>query len=771
MGTAGVVPFAVSAAVSAVAAVAAFSRRKRDAAALAFASIPLSHAIWTALNVGELLAPTIDSKMFFDGLQWTPGIGVAVGSLWFATTYVGQPPRRVAWWVLLLIPTPALIVQVVAPRWVHPDAHLRYDLPLVTLDYQLAWLDWALTTYGFLPIAAASALLVRRVVREHTAQLRQLLFVFVGLTLPPMAAMVALAFRVRVLGLRDPTPLVFGVADLIVAYGLFRTRLFDLAPLARDTLVAGLSDAIIVCDGAGRIVDANPALERHLGIKPSDAIGKPVAQVFARWPVLSEACAGKRGRCELGLPSHGAEIEVPGDGSDHSARFLDVEVTALRDRRGRGLGQALVLRDITDRQRALRDHARETEGALRDAQQRFRAIIDHTFELIGLLDPEGHLLTANRTALEFAGLDDRGAQALSSRPIWETPWWVQSDASPERLRAAVAAAGQGTFVRFEATQVHRSGERRSIDFSLKPVRESRGNGHDAAAGLAPVVLLIAEGRDVTELRRAERENAALEERLHRARRLEAIGRLAGGVAHDFNNLITAILGSVEVIRQAQPATGDPEGALDLIEHAAQSAAQLTHRLLAFGRRQSHAPQLVDPAAYLADMRPLLARTLGDDVVLTTRADPGIWPVRIDIVQLEQVFLNLAANARDAMPGGGRFTVAIENVVIKPPDKGDEGRSLAEDDVLAASFVQMRFADTGAGMSAAVLERIFEPFYTTKDVGKGTGLGLAAVYGIVRQSGGYIEARSKPGQGTELRLLLPRADGEPLRFTTNAAAAP
>ncbi len=136
----------------------------------------------------------------------------------------------------------------------------------------------------------------------------------------------------------------------------------------------------------------------------------------------------------------------------------------------------------------MRDRARETEGALRDTQQRFRAIIDHTFELIGLLDPQGHLLTANRTALEFAGLDEHGAQALSSRPIWETPWWVQSDASPERLRAAVASAAQGTFVRFEATQVHRSGERRSIDFSLKPVRDGHddgsGNGHEAP-GLAP----------------------------------------------------------------------------------------------------------------------------------------------------------------------------------------------------------------------------------------------------------------------------------------------
>ena len=207
-----------------------------------------------------------------------------------------------AWWVLLLIPMPALIVQVVAPRWVHPDAHLRYDLPLVTLDYRLSWLDWALTTYGFLPIAAASALLVRRVVREHVAQLRQMLFVFAGLALPPMAAMVALAFRVRVLGQRDPTPLVFGVADLIVAYGLFSTRLFDLAPLARDTLVAGLSDAIIVCDGAGRIVDANPALERHLGIKPADAIGKPVGAGLRALAGAGRGMRRQAARCELEVP-------------------------------------------------------------------------------------------------------------------------------------------------------------------------------------------------------------------------------------------------------------------------------------------------------------------------------------------------------------------------------------------------------------------------------------------------------------------------------------
>ncbi len=383
-------------------------------------------------------------------------------------------------------------------------------------------------------------------------------------------------------------------------------------------------------------------------------------------------------------------------------------------------------------------------------------------------------MLANRTSVDFAGLDDTAAAAILGQPFWNTPWWAGPEAQRERLRAAVGAAARGTFVRFEAIHLNAAGDPRSIDFSLKPVRagsgtgggengysatNGNGNGNGATNGNGEVLFLIAEGRDVTELRHVERENVALEERLYRARRLESIGRLAGGVAHDFNNLITAILGSIEVVRQVRPGSDESAEALDVIDHAAQSAAQLTQRLTAFGRRQTRAPEVIDPAAYLDRVEPLLGRVLGEGIALELRAEPGIWPVRLDVTQLEQVFLNLAANARDAMPRGGKLTISAQNVVIESGDAaaaGDTSSSGAAE-AIASSYVQLRFIDTGLGMSPSVLERIFEPFYTTKEVGKGTGLGLAAVYGIVRQNGGYIEARSTPGQGSELRLLLPRAD--------------
>jgi PAS domain S-box-containing protein len=725
----GVAPFVVSALISAATAALAFSRRHNVGAARSFAVVPLSHAVWTSLNVAEVLAPSLQAKLVLDAVQWLPGLGVAAGSLWFAYDYAGEPARRGVWWALLALPLPAIAVAVAVPGWVHRGAAIRATSSLPTLEYPFHWLDWLLTVYGLGLIFAACALVCRRLMRGNGAQARQTLCVLVGLALPPIATLVALAFGVRLLGQMDPTPVVFGVADLLVAFGLFSTRLFDLAPVARDALVTALSDAIVVCDHAGRVADVNRALSDWLGL-PDDLVGRPAAEAFAAWPALAEVCAGTRGRGELELPRAGG------------TRFVDLAATALHDRRGVEMGRAVMLRDVTDRVRAQRALALGTERALHDSQQRFRAIIDHAFELIGLLDREGRVLVANRTALDFAGIDEVGAAALVGQPIWDTPWWRHSEALRDRLRAAVRAAAEGHFVRFEATHLaSKKREPRYFDFSLKAVRGEGGE----------VVLLIAEGRDVTELRRAEHENAALEERLQQARRLDSVGRLAGGVAHDFNNLLTAILGSVEVARLAAPVDDKVAAALEVIEHAAQSAAQLTRQLLAFGRRQTVIPRVVEAGALIAGVQPLLARILGDRIVLETRTAADTWPILADAGQMEQVLINLTANARDAMPDGGTLTIAAENVVLDSP------RTFLDMHAAPAGYVQISIGDTGTGMKEPVLERIFEPFYTTKDLGKGTGLGLAVVYGIVRQSGGYIEASSTPGAGTLFRLLFPRAD--------------
>jgi len=253
-------------------------------------------------------------------------------------------------------------------------------------------------------------------------------------------------------------------------------------------------------------------------------------------------------------------------------------------------------------------------------------------------------------------------------------------------------------------------------------------------------------RDVTERRR-------MEERLSEAEKMEAIGRLAGGVAHDFNNLLTVISGYAAILR-ADPAAKEP---LDEIEHAAEQASALTRQLLAFSRRQVLQPRSVDVNAIVGGMEPMLERIIGDDVHVKVRLADSVAPVEADRAQIERVVLNLAANARDAMPRGGRLTIETADVML------DESYVATHGDVTPGPHVLLAISDTGTGMSEEVRRRLFEPFFTTKASGGGTGLGLATVFGVVKQSGGSIFVYSEEGRGTTFKIYLP-ASSEPVPVT-------
>jgi signal transduction histidine kinase len=252
------------------------------------------------------------------------------------------------------------------------------------------------------------------------------------------------------------------------------------------------------------------------------------------------------------------------------------------------------------------------------------------------------------------------------------------------------------------------------------------------------------------------ERLSAEEQLRQAQKMEAIGQLTGGVAHDFNNLLTVILGGLEQIdRQLAKLPQDPilarvRRSRDMAEQAGQRAATLTARLLAFARRQALDPKPLDANRLVSGLADLLARTLGEQVQLEVVSTPGLWTAHADPSQLENALLNLAVNARDAMPNGGRLTVETGNVFL------DETYvSTIVEPVPEGQYVMIAVSDTGCGMSSETLERVFEPFFTTKPVGQGTGLGLSQVYGFVRQSGGHVRIYSEAGQGTAVKLYLPR----------------
>jgi PAS domain S-box-containing protein len=482
-------------------------------------------------------------------------------------------------------------------------------------------------------------------------------------------------------------------------------------------LIEEAGDGVFLVDGGGRFLVVNPAFCKMLGYTREEMLQLNILDTY----LPGERDLGER---RLGEIRGGAHVTFERFMRRKDGTALLVEASARRIKDGR---QQAIVRDITERKRA--------ENALRESERKSRALLDLSFGFIGLLSLDGTLLDANRTALETAGAK---REDVLGRPFWEVPAWSYSPELQERLRAAVRTAASGETVRFEAPLRAADGSIHPVDFSLKPWRNEAGQ----------VVMLIPEGRDITELKRASEERALLEAQLYQAQKMESIGRLAGGVAHDFNNLLTVINGYSRLILDAL-AEGDPlRESLEEINHAGERAAGLTQRLLAFSRKQVLQPRVLDLNRVVRETEPMLARLMGEDVEVCVELHAEAATVCADPNQLEQVIMNLAVNARDAMPHGGKLSIGTAVV--------EREGSLAQTHPAAPAgrYAVLVVADTGVGMDEETRQRIFEPFFTTKEIGKGTGLGLSMIQGVVEQSGGSVDVASELGRGTTFTIYLP-----------------
>jgi PAS domain S-box-containing protein len=468
---------------------------------------------------------------------------------------------------------------------------------------------------------------------------------------------------------------------------------------------------MIARDRDGRTLMCNAAFASAGGITVAAAVGKTVA--------------------ELGIPDSEADVAhdralladgalqlydafMPSAGRGMRLHLLSKAPLAGRDGEVAGIVTAAV--DIHDRYTAEQEQKR--------SEERFRTLFEYAGDAIFITDLEGNLLDANQTACERLGYSKEELVGLSVADIGPP---LLGPAVGEPM-SAVQELGSSTF---ETVHRRRDGTAMPVEMITTMID----------LGGRPAVLGIA--RDITERKRAEAEKAALEDQLRQAQKMEGIGQLAGGIAHDFNNLLTAIRGNASLALAALPPGEGAREDLEQIEQAADRAASLTRQLLAFARRTVLQPETVDLGEIVQRVEPMLRRLIGEDVHLITLLPESSCCVLADPGQLEQVIVNLAVNARDAMPEGGKLTI---EVALLDAD-GDSG-----------PMTTLSVTDTGVGMSGETLDHIFEPFYTTKGPGKGTGLGLSTVYGIVRQSGGTVAARSELGLGSTLTVSLPRING-------------
>jgi PAS domain S-box-containing protein len=481
-------------------------------------------------------------------------------------------------------------------------------------------------------------------------------------------------------------------------------------------LINAVTDyAIYMLDSDGYVATWNPGARRFKGYEAEEIIGRHFSTFFteedreAGVPARALKTAAAQGRFE----AEGWRLR-----KDGTRFWVNAVLDPIRDNEGKLIGFAKITRDDTEK--------RQAALALQESERRFRTLVQGVKDYaLYMLDPDGVVSNWNTGAEAIKGYK---ASEIVGQHF--SRFYTEEDRSAgEPQRALATAIAEGKYEK-EAWRLRKDGSRFYASVVIDPIHDENG----ALLGFAKIT------RDITERRRASEELEEARAALFQSQKLQALGELTGGVAHDFNNLMTVIRGSSELL--TRPGLSDEKRAryLKAILDTADRASTLTSHLLAFGRRQALKPEVADLNLRLDAFAEMVGRTLGGQFEVRLDLAPSLPRVEVDLAQLETALLNAAFNARDAMPEGGTLTLITRHLT------GEGGGE-----------VMVEVADTGSGMSADIVDRAFEPFFTTKPVGEGTGLGLSQIHGFAAQAGGRAEIRSAPGEGTAVRIILPATE--------------
>lgn len=487
-----------------------------------------------------------------------------------------------------------------------------------------------------------------------------------------------------------------------------------------------------ILDKESRLTDIrffyfNDAYSRVSGLELDEVRGKTVREI---WPDTEESWFETYGEvARTGQPKSFEMYHQPTQGLYSCVAYRPWDTSPHI---------CVVFEDITQRKR--------TEEALRRSEEKFKRLLQNSNDIIAVMDAKGIQISVSGPVEAFFGYRP---EEVIGKNVFD--FIHPDDIKATREIFTEAAMQPGITLRAEVRFRHKNGTWKTV--------EAVGSNylHD------PLISgIIVNTRDISERKKVEEEHSKLEAQLQQAMKMEAVGRLAGGVAHDFNNILTVITGNVELMKMKLNHSDPFLRHLNTINKAAESAASLTRQLLAFSRRQIIEPKILNLNDLVGNLLKILPRLIGEDITLQTALAKDLGSVKVDPGQFEQVLVNLSVNARDAMPDGGSLVIETANIDL------DEDYCSRHPHVQPGKFVLLALSDTGCGMSPDIKRHLFEPFFTTKTVGKGTGLGLATTFGIVKQAKGTIEVYSEPGRGTSFKIYLPRLSEPADRLITEKA---
>ena len=488
-------------------------------------------------------------------------------------------------------------------------------------------------------------------------------------------------------------------------------------------IVETANEGICVADGDYLVTYVNRKMADILGYLPEEIIGKPLGNFL-----FPEDLADYEEKVSHRIQGINETYESRFRRKDGGERWTNVSSTAISTEDGRFMGSFGMFSDITERKLA--------EDALRESEERFSKF----FHASTVGTSITHLSDS-----QFADVNDAYLGLFGytrEEVIGQNPSKLGMWANPEdRAKMVDILQERGRMQDFETLFHRKSGEIMDALISAEVIE------------LAGQPYILGLTHDITDRKRGEKERKKLEEQLFQAQKMESIGRLAGGVAHDFNNMLGVIIGRAEMALEQDAPTDKLQHNLREILKAGLRSAGLTRQLLAFARKQTAIPKVLDLNDTISGMLKMLRRLIGEDIDLLWIPELDLWKVKIDPSQVDQILANLVVNARDAIPGVGAVTLRTDNVVI------DDSNRAETPEFIPGEYALLTISDTGEGMSEEVRENIFEPFFTTKEPGKGTGLGLSTVYGIVKQNDGFIYVTSELGKGTTFRIYLPRFEAE------------